>query len=125
VSGATGPPDVFQARAVVFYCANQLCMAGMQLHRWDLGPVKRAETVRLRVQWDRDNHRFIFQRDDASEVFAPYAVSDTDPPASAAKWLDAMYIVPNCTATPRPMAFIGAWFDDVMVSESVAPRAER
>jgi hypothetical protein len=125
VSGATGPPAVFQARAVVFYCANQLCTAGMQLHRRDLGPVKRGETARLRVQWDRDNHRFIFQRDDASEVFAPYAVSDTDPPASAAKWLDAMYIVPNCTATPRPMAFIGAWFDDVMVSESVAPRAER
>jgi hypothetical protein len=97
----------------------------MQIHRRDLGSVKRGETARLRVQWDRDNHRFIFQRDDASEVFAPYAVSDTDPPASAAKWLDAMHIVPNCTATPRPMAFIEAWFDDVMVNESAAPRAER
>lgn len=125
MSGATGPPDVFRARAVVFYCANQLCTAGMQLHRRDLGPVKRGETATLPVQWARDNHRFIFQRDDASEVFAPYAVSDTDPPASAEKWLDAMYIVPNYTATPRLMAFIGAWFEDVMVSESAAPRAER
>jgi hypothetical protein len=125
VSGATGPPDVFQARSVVFSCANRPCTDGLALHRRDLGPVKRGETARLRVQWDRDNHRFIFQRDDASEVFAPYAVSDTDPPASAAKWVDTMYIVPNCTATPRAMAFIGAWFDDVMVSESAAPRAER
>ena len=85
----------------------------------------RGETARVRVQWDRDNHRFIFQRDDASEVFAPYAVSDAAPPASAAKWLAAMPLVPNCTATPRPMAFIDAWVDDIMVNASAAPRAER
>jgi hypothetical protein len=124
VSGAY-PPNVFQARAVVFYCANQLCTAGMVLHQWDLGPVKPGEIARLRVQWDRDNHQFIFQRDDAAEVFAPYAVSDTAPPSSAVKMLDAILFVPNCTATPRPMAFIEAWFDDVMVNESAAPRAER
>jgi hypothetical protein len=97
----------------------------MQLHRRDLGPVTRGETARLQVHWDRDNHRFIFQSDDASEVFAPYAVSDTDPPASAAKWLAAMHLVPKCTATPWSMAFIEAWVDDMMVNESAAPRAER
>jgi hypothetical protein len=123
--GSTGPPAVFQARAVVFSCVNRPCTAGMELHRRDLGPVKHGETARLRVQWDRDNHRFIFQRDDASEVFAPYAVSAAAPPASAAKWLAARHLVPNCTATPRPMAFIEAWFDEVMVDESAAPRAER
>jgi hypothetical protein len=125
VSGTTDLPEVFQARAVVFYCANRLCTAGMELHRRDLGPVTRGEVVRLRVQWDRDNHRFIFQRDDAPEVFAPYAVSDTAPPGIAGKLLDAMLFVPTCTATPRPMAFIEAWFDDVMVNASAAPRAER
>ena len=31
----------------------------------------------------------------------------------------------KCTATPRPMAFIEAWFDDVMVNASATPRAER
>src|SRR4029450_2601639 len=93
----------------------------MQLHRRALRSVNRGETARLRVQWDRDNHRFIFQRDDASEVFAPYAVSDTDPPASAATWLDTRHVVPNWTATPRPMAFIEAWFDEMMVNESGGP----
>lgn len=125
MSGATGQPDIVQARAVVFYCANRPCTAGMELHRRDLGPVTRGEVVRLRVQWDRDNHRFIFQRDDAPEVFAPYAVSDTAPPGIAGKLLDAMLFVPKSTATPRPMAFIEAWFDDVMVNASAAPRAER
>ena len=125
ISGATGQPDIVQARAVVFYCANRPCTDGLALHRRDLRPVKRGEIVRLRVQWDQNNHRFIFQRDDTPEVFAPYAVSDTAPPGNPVKLLDAMQFVPNCSATPGPMAFIEAWFDDVMVNESAAPRAER
>ena len=87
--------------------------------------MKLGEMVRLRVQWDRDNHRFIFQRDDDPEVLAPYAVSDSDPPGIQFKNLGAMHFVPNCTATPRPVAFIEALFDDVMVNESAAPRAVR
>ena len=87
--------------------------------------MKRGEMVRLRVQWDRDNHRFIFQRDDDPEVLAPYTVSDSAPPGIQVKLLDALHFVPNCTATPRPVAFIEALFDDVMVNESAAPRAVR
>ena len=124
-SGSPAPPDVLRARSVVFLCTNRPCTAGSEIHSQDLGPVKRGERARLRVQWDRDNHRFIFQRDDAPEVFAPYAVSDTAPPGLSVKLLDAMHFVPNCTATPRPMAFIETWFDDVLVNESVAPRAGR
>jgi hypothetical protein len=124
MSGATGQPDIVQVRGVVFYCANRPCTEGVQLHRRDLGPVKPGESARLRMQWDRENHQFIFQRDDAAEVFAPYAVSDTAPPSIAVKLLDTMLFVPRCTATPRPMAFIEAWFDDVMVNESAAPRAK-
>ena len=81
--------------------------------------------AKLRVQWDRDNHRFIFQRDDNAEVFAPYTVSDSAPPGIQVKLLDALHLVPNCTATPRPMAFIEALFDDVMVNASAAPGSAR
>jgi hypothetical protein len=123
-SGGTDPPDVFRAHSVVFYCANRSCTAGTQLHRRDLGPVKRGEIARLRVQWDRRHGQFIFQRDEQPEVFARYAVpSDIVPPGIPSKLLNAMQFVPDCTATPRPMAFIDAWFDDVMVNESAAPRA--
>jgi hypothetical protein len=125
MSGATGQPDLVQARAVVFYCANRPCTDGFQLHRRDLGPVQRGEVARLRIQWDRPNQRFIFQRDDAPEVFAPYAVADTAPPSIAVKLLDALHFVPNCTATPRPMAYIDALFDDVMVNTSAAPAGAR
>ena len=118
-------PDVLRVRSGVYHCTNRDCTAGSALHFRDLGPVKLGEMVRLRVQWDRDNHRFIFQRDDAPEVLAPYAVSDSAPPGIQVKLLDALHFVPNCTATPRPVAFIEALFDDVMVNESAAPRAVR
>ena len=124
-SDSTDPPDVLRVRCGVFHCTNADCTVASTLHFQDLGPVKLGEMVRLRVQWDRDNHQFIFQRDDDPEVLAPYTVSDTAPPGIQVKLLDAWHFVPNCTATPRPMAFIEALFDDVMVNESAAPRAVR
>jgi hypothetical protein len=124
-SDSTDPPDVLRVRSGVFHCANAVCTAGSPIHFQDLGPVKLGEMVRLRVQWDRDNHRFIFQRDDDPEVLAPYTVSDSAPPGIQVKLLDALHLVPNCTATPRPVAFIEALFDDVMVNESAAPRSAR
>lgn len=128
-SDSTDPPDVLQVTSSVFHCANLPCTAGSLIYHLNLGSVKLGEMVRLRVQWDRDNHRFIFQRDDDPEVLAPYSLSDTyrdtAPPGIQVKFLDALHIVPNCTATPRPVAFIEALFDDVMVNESAAPRAVR
>jgi hypothetical protein len=124
-SDSTDPPDVLRVRSGVFHCTNANCTAVSVLHRQDLGPVKLGEMVRLRVQWDRDNHRFIFQRDDDQKVLAPYTVSDSAPPGIQVKLLEAVHHVPNCTATPRPVAFIEALFDDVMVNESAAPRSAR
>ena len=122
-SDSTDPPDVLRVRSSVFRCANRPCTAGSTLYFQDLGPVKLGEMVRLRVQWDRDNHRFIFQRDDDPEVLVRYTVSDSAPPGIQVKDLAAEHHVPNCTATPRPMAFIEALFDDVMVNESAVPRS--
>jgi hypothetical protein len=124
-SDSTDPPDVLRVICAVLHCTNADCMAPSELHSQDLGPVNCGEMARLRMQWDRDNHRFIFQRDDDPEVLAPYTVSDSAPPGDQFKRLGAVHFVPNCTATPRPMAFIEALFDDVMVNESAAPRAVR
>ena len=114
-----------RAQSLVYYCANRPCTTGMMLHRQDLGAIKRGETTRLRVQWDRVHEQFIFQRDERPEVFAKYAVSDIVPPSVPAKLLTSMQLVPDCTAATRPMAYIDALFDDVMVNESAAPAGER
>src|SRR5215510_5112685 len=67
------PPDVLIAISLVAQCTaatTETCTDSTWLHSRGLVRVKRGEKVTLRVQWDRDNHRFIFQRDEDLEVFA-------------------------------------------------------
>jgi hypothetical protein len=73
--------------------------------------------VTLRLQWDQDNHQFIFQRDDDPEVFAPYTLADTAPPWGRRKGLRIVYGAANCT-TIRSEAFMETLFGDVFVNES-------
>ena len=116
-------PDILIAISLVGHCTtatNETCKDSTWLHSRGLGPVKRGEKVTFRVQWDRDNHRFIFQRDGDLEVFAPYTLSDTAPPGRPRKGLRIGYEATNCLATLRPVAFIEAVFDDVLVNAAAA-----
>ena len=117
--------DVLSALSLVGRCTNVNCKASMWLHSRDLGPVRRGEMTTLRVEWDRDNHRFIFQRDDDLEVFFPYTLSDTAPPSRQRKGLRITYEAAPCTPPSQPVAFIEASFDDVFVNESAARAAGR
>jgi hypothetical protein len=119
------PTDVLLAISLVGRCTNANCRASTWLHSRMLGPVKRGEMATLRVQWDRDNHRFIFQRDDDLEVFAPYTLSDTAPPSRQRKGLRVVYEITTCMPPSQPVAFIEAVFDDVFVNESTARAAGR
>jgi hypothetical protein len=124
-SDMRAPPYVFYAISIVGHCTNADCKESTWLHSRILGPVEQGEMTTLRIQWDRDNHRFIFQRDDDLEVFAPYTLSDIAPPGRQRKGLRIGYEAANCTATPRPVAFIEAFFDDVLVNEAAARAAGR
>jgi hypothetical protein len=73
------------------------------------------------MQWDPANDRFIFQRDADPEVFLPYTVSDAASASNAAKGVNVLDAVPNCTIGPRSVGFINAFFDDVSVNESAVP----
>jgi hypothetical protein len=123
-SDSTDPPDVLQVQSLVVHCAEK-DSCDTTLHFRDLGLVKLGEMTRLRVQWDQENHRFIFQRDGDPEVVAPYTVSDIASASDPHKMLEINQSVASCTATPRPLAFMDASFDDVMVNASAAPRAGR
>jgi hypothetical protein len=119
------PANVLYLISVVGHCTNVDCKESTWLHSRGLGRVKRGERATLRVQWDRDNQRFIFQRDDDLEVFVPYTLSDTAPPSRQRKGLRIGYEAANCTAMPRPEAFIEVFFDDVLVNESAVRDAGR
>jgi hypothetical protein len=118
-SDMTAATDVLSIVSRVGHCMNADCKESTWLHSKYLGPIKRGEMATLLVQWDRDNHRFIFQRDDDPEIFVPYALADTAPPRGRRKGLRIVYGAANCT-TSRPQAFIEAFFGNVFVNESAA-----
>ncbi|MGH8070226.1 MAG: hypothetical protein ACRERE_34290 [Candidatus Entotheonellia bacterium] len=119
------PTDVLLAVSIVGHCTNADCKDSTWLHSRDLGSVRRGEMATLRVQWHRDTHRFIFQRDDDLEVFVPYTLSDTAPPGRQRKGLRISYEAANCTPPSQPVTFIEAVFDDVLVNASAARAAGR
>ncbi len=82
-----------------------------------LGPVALGSTNTLFLQWDRPNHRFIFQLNNGAQVFEPYGVSDTSPPFHPFKGIALARVVPHCTSTPRPFAHLDADFDNVYVNQ--------
>jgi len=116
-SDMTSLTEVLSVQSRVGQCTNADCRESTWLHSRYLGPIKRGEMVTLRVQWDQDNHRFIFQRDDDLEVFAPYTLADTAPPWGRRKGLRIVYGAANCT-TIRSEAFMETVFGDVFVNAS-------
>ena len=118
-SDTTAPTDVLSVVSRVGRCTNADCKESTWLHSRYLGPIKRGEMATLRVQWDQDNHRFIFQRDDDPEIFFPYTLADTAPPWGHRKGLRIGYSAANCT-TSRSEAFMETLFGNVFVNESAA-----
>jgi len=97
-------------------CADQFCGSQTNLAFQVLGTVSLGSTNTLSLQWDQPNHRFIFRLNNGNPVFARYSVSDSTPPFFAEKGIDLSRVVPHCTSTPRPSAFIDAYFDNVYVN---------
>ena len=86
-----------------------------------LGTVHLWQPLRLKLQWDQANHRFIFQRDHQAELYVTYTVPDTLPSVQPLKRVELAPEVPNCTATPRANAFMELLVDKVLVNKSAAP----
>jgi uncharacterized repeat protein (TIGR01451 family) len=107
-----------QVLADVGECSDAFCNQGNILGFLNLGNLSLATTVTLLMQWDRPNHRFIFQRDNQPLAFIPYAVSDTAPPSLQFKMLDVNNFVANCTATPRPVGFLDVSYDNVYLNST-------
>jgi hypothetical protein len=97
-------------------CADQFCASQTNLTYEVLGTVSLGSTNTLSLQWDKPNHRFIFRLNNGNPVSEPYAVSDSTPPFFEQKGIDLARVVPHCTSTPRPSAFIDAYFDNVYVN---------
>ena len=120
-SNSADPANVLQARAFVSQCLDADCLNDVVLGSVSLGTVTVGQWVRLLVQWDQANHRFIFQRDSQAQQFVPYTVSDTTPPGLPLKRISVNNFVLHCTDTVRPVASMNALFDNVAVNQSALP----
>lgn len=120
-SDSADPPGVLQISAFVFHCSDVDCFNGTFLGGVPLGTVTTGQWVRLLMQWDQANHRFIFQRGTQPPLFVPYTVTDTQLPGVQLKTLGVDNFVANCTAAPRPTALVDTLWDNVFVNENAIP----
>jgi hypothetical protein len=115
------PPDVLEIFYLVGLCLDPNCVESPFLGSGVLGTVTTGEWVSLLLQWDREHHRFIFQRDREQPVFVTYTVLDAAAPGVQLKTLGADHFVANCIADPRPVGMVDALFDNVFVNQSALP----
>ena len=97
-------------------CDDDFCGARTTLGFERLGFVQPGTTNRFHVKWDQPNHRFVFQLNNGPLVSSPYAVSDGSQPFLGRSNHRSRAVVPHCTTTPRPVASIDAFFDNIYVN---------
>ena len=126
-STSTDPANVLEIIGEVSHCNNSGCSDATPIGTQDLGTVKLNKRVILRITWDPQNDRFIFQKGRDPEVYITYDPNiypDSLPPGASAggsKRLDVAQYVANCTTLPRPVGFMDVFFENVYVNESAAP----
>jgi hypothetical protein len=107
--------------ARVNLCTDSGCNTSTQIGSQTLGTAQLNKKTTLSLEWDPDNNRFIFQQDKLAPVYINYTVSDSSEPGTwNNKRLGADGCAANCTNSPRPFAFVDAYFDDVYVKTTAA-----
>jgi hypothetical protein len=111
------PSDVLHIVGNVWECLDANCNTSDVLGSKDLGVISLGQKANLLIKWDKENHRFIFRRDQKSKV-VPYTASDEIPPSADRKQLDIYYLVSNCVGMTLPKVKMEAFFDNVYVNET-------
>lgn len=123
-SNSTDPANIFRVVAFLGICNDESCFSTSSLGSQNLGTVALNTATTVEVRWERTNNRFVFQRDANAPVNLPYTVPDSEPASSPSKRIEVSNVVQRCTSTPRPVAFMAADFDDIMIatSSTLAPQ---
>jgi hypothetical protein len=117
-------PNVLSLEGRAFVCNDASCSTNTLIGSVDLGTVKVNKKVKLRVTWDPDNNRFVFQKGKDTEVYIDYTQPNNFPPGTSSggnKRLEINHQIANCTSAPRPVAYMEAFFDDIKVNAPPAP----
>jgi hypothetical protein len=120
---STNPANVLDIHGTVFRCGDAGCTGAntTQIGEELVGTVNVNKKVKLRITWDPGADRFVFQKGNNPEVSIAYTGnSDNFSPGTTNggnKRLEVNHQIPNCTSPPRPMAYMEAYFDNIMINE--------
>jgi hypothetical protein len=114
LSDSVESADILRVIAQVIHCSHPNCSAGAVLFFQDLGPITTGQWVTLKVEWQPEANRVLFQRDSNTEISYLYSLPDTSPPGAQFNSLFVSGFAANCTV-PGSSASVEALFDDVRV----------
>jgi hypothetical protein len=115
-SDSVDAPGVLQAFGSLFRCTESRCIGFTNIGVVGLGPVGTGEIVTLQESWDQVTKRVTYQKNAGPVQSITYTQDDSRPPIVNLKDLEVVGAPANCTAAPRPVTEITAFFDNVFYS---------
>lgn len=121
LTSSTDAVNLLRVQGSIDQCTESSCATSVNLGLVELGTVSLGTQVRLTIEWDQMNKRFMFQRDLLAFVPVTYSVADSLPPNVPLKYLNTRTSLQNCLSSPRTVGAIDATFDYVLVNASGTP----
>lgn len=129
-SGTGNPNDDVQALLFFNHLATdrQGDLFGVALLHWEgqffggvgLGALSVGQKIVAQLSWDQPHSQFVASWTDVltgkmTQVFLPYTMPDTTPPAAPDKLIGVRTFPPNCVGTQMTFADLDATFDTVWI----------
>lgn len=112
-SNSTDAAGVLRVLGSVFICTDSECIGSNSVgSSVDLGTTTINTPTDLHVTWDKANKQFIFQKNAEATQNIVYTYAESHVPEYAAKRLEAVADISNCTAA-RTVTTTWVDFDDV------------
>jgi hypothetical protein len=112
-SDSTAPLNVLVVFGQMTRCENSSCSQEATIGAVSLGQILLRQAATFTIIWDGSTSRVLYYRDDNPEMAIPYPQSPMI--LSSTRTFSTYTVVPNCTATPRPVSEITALFDNIEV----------
>jgi hypothetical protein len=113
----TTPPEVLDIQAFLTRCQDFVCSASPVLAIVNLGSTTMGTPVTLQWNWDPTRNRVNVRKNSEPVQRLVYPPTNAVPPVNRSKRLEVRVDAANCQVGARPFAEIGAFFDNVFVTQ--------
>jgi hypothetical protein len=129
-SDTTDSKNTLHIEGVVMVCSAADCSAQSSTTRLNFGTLGKGQAITLLIDYDTATDTFLFRRQPGGEiplqtVSGLCSAAPCAPAGNALKFMGVDNFVASCSSTPRPVAYMEALFDDIMVNASALPLSQR